>query len=119
MTYTTRPAGIPQVTGSAAAHAERIARNEEARTTARSSTGGKQTFEIYAERAAAGARADEELRIAARRREMIARGVIVDDEDPEDYDEDDEDAEPRPEPKKTVAQLHVERYYARESIGRR
>jgi hypothetical protein len=94
------------VTSSAAAHAARIkARDEERANADASPVDTRQTFERYAERAAAGARADEELRQQARMGELRARGVIAaepesegaedeyeeyDDEAPEDAEEDDE-----------------------------
>lgn len=72
----------PPVTPSAAAHAERIRAGEEERT-ADSGTrrDGRQTFELYAERARAQALADEELREAAALRELQARGIISADEE--------------------------------------
>ncbi|WP_333736368.1 hypothetical protein [Streptomyces sp. IBSBF 2806] len=79
------------VTASAARHAERLrARDEQRATRTSSQTGGRQTSEIYGERAAAGFRADEALRERARLNELRARGMSVPGAD-EDVDEDDEE----------------------------
>lgn len=82
------------VTASAAAHAERIRAGEEARQAAAKGRDSRQTYEIYGERAAADARADEELRHAARLRELQARGVLIADaEESEDLEDEDVDEE--------------------------
>lgn len=81
----------PAVGGSAAIHAERIRAREAERAKAAESAvrDPRQTFEVYAERAAAGARADEALRLEAERRAKRARGEWV----PGDGEEDDDQAE--------------------------
>ncbi|QJS13216.1 hypothetical protein HKX69_30020 [Streptomyces argyrophyllae] len=64
----------PPVGASAALHAQRI-REREAQADAGPSrrTGGRQTYEIYGERALAQARADEELRRRAEENDRRAR----------------------------------------------
>lgn len=76
------------VTASAAMHAERIKAGEQARAKAAAERSGRQTAQIYGERAAAGHRADEALREAARLGELRARGVITPDPEPEDLEDD-------------------------------
>ncbi|MEU8031943.1 hypothetical protein AB0C13_25405 [Streptomyces sp. NPDC049099] len=80
------------VTPSAAAHAARIRAGEE-RSAASGERDTRQTYEIYGERAAAQARADEELRHRAHMSELRARGVITADDEPEDDEEFEDQAE--------------------------
>lgn len=70
----TNPNPNPPVGASAAAHAERI-RQRDAKADAGTSrrADGRQTFELYAERALAVARADEELRRRAEDNDRRAR----------------------------------------------
>ncbi|MGW3024513.1 hypothetical protein [Streptomyces sp. NPDC001221] len=96
----------PPTTRSAALHAERIRAAEEERT-ASERKDGRQTYEVYAERALEQARADEELREGARMRELQARGVIS---AAEDLDEEDEEFEPEDEEEKPPST--AERYAA-------
>ncbi|MGQ4402533.1 hypothetical protein ACN6K4_003315 [Streptomyces hayashii] len=77
------------VTASAAAHAQRIKAGEQTRKRAAGEREGRQTFEVYAERARAGAAADEALREEARKNELRARGRWVPGEE-EDVEEGDE-----------------------------
>ncbi|MFD4790537.1 hypothetical protein ACFWN1_26490 [Streptomyces sp. NPDC058459] len=77
----------PRITGSAAMHAERIKAREAARAKAADERDNRPTHEVYAERAAAGARADEALRERARMDELRARGVISDDSEPDEAEE--------------------------------
>ncbi|KUN03953.1 hypothetical protein AQI95_21170 [Streptomyces yokosukanensis] len=107
------------VAPSAAAHAARIRARDEEWASASGERDTRQTYEIYGERAAAQARADEELREGARKRELRARGVWVPDDaseeegDREEYDQaeeyEDEEPETDEEPVSTA-----ERYAARE-----
>ncbi|MPY34102.1 hypothetical protein FNH09_23490 [Streptomyces adustus] len=102
------------VTPSAAAHAERIRARAEERAAASQERDGRQTYERYAERAAAGYRADEALREQARVNELIARGVIAADPEPEDLEEEDveyEDEEPEDD-EEDVPQTTAEKYAA-------
>lgn len=83
------------VTPSAAAHAARIREREEGRAARAVPADGRQTFERYAERAIAGARADEELREQARLNDARARGEWTpgdaeEDDDVEEYEQADE-----------------------------
>ncbi|MFF8954094.1 hypothetical protein ACF09I_35655 [Streptomyces sp. NPDC014940] len=80
----------PPVGASAAAHAARLRERDakaDAGTTRRAD--GRQTYEVYAERALAQVRADEELRRRAEENDRRARGQWV----PGDDDQDDDDAE--------------------------
>jgi hypothetical protein len=98
-------------------HGERIRARAEAKAKAqRGQADGRQTSEIYAERALAGARADEALRRQAEENARRARGEWVPGDGPEDveeeydvveeYDEetDDEDEEP-----KSTAEIYARR----------
>ncbi|MEH0551232.1 hypothetical protein [Streptomyces sp. B21-101] len=82
----------PPTTASAVAHAQRIKAGEQTRKRAAGEREGRQTFELYAERARAGAAADEALREEARKSELRARGRWVPGEevDVEEGDEADE-----------------------------
>jgi hypothetical protein len=81
----------PTITGSAAIHAERIKARDAERAAGTKERDGRQTAEIYGERAAAGYRADEELREAARLGELRARGIITPDPEPETAVEEDDE----------------------------
>lgn len=100
----------PPVTASAAAHAARLRAREEERAASSKDRDTRQTFERYAERAAAGFRADEELREQARMGELRARGVITADEEPdveadegEEYEEEQADDDTEDEPLSTAS----------------
>lgn len=116
---TSTRAGMPPLTGSAAVHAERIARGVERRAE-RPEAGGKSTAELYAERILPGYRADERLRKGARLRELEARGIITaEDEQPDEYEdgeefEDEADEEERP---PTTAELYAARERERIEAG--
>lgn len=82
----------PPVTASAEMHAARIrARDAKRAESAEGRPGGRQTFEIYGERALAGARADAAARERAARNDLRARGQWVPGDAP---DADDEETEP-------------------------
>lgn len=81
----------PPVTASAALHAERIRARDTERAAAAKTPDARQTYEIYGERAAAGARADEEARRQALLNDRRARGEWTPGDEPEaDEDQDDE-----------------------------
>lgn len=68
----------PKITGSAAIHAERIRARDAAReqeSGERRVPEGRQTFEVYGERALAGARADEAARRRAEEADRRARAA--------------------------------------------
>ncbi|MEU0069541.1 hypothetical protein ABZ027_08350 [Streptomyces sp. NPDC006332] len=114
------------VTGSAAQHAERLRAREAERAAAGQERDGRQTAEIYGERAAAGWRADEALREQARRNDARARGEWVPGDEPEDVVDDEEfedaeeegDLEDGEEPVST-AELYARRERARQQAGHR
>jgi hypothetical protein len=102
---------IPRVTDSAAAHAERIQARDKAKAKAKAQRGpadDRQTCEIYAERALAGARADEALREQARKNEARARGEWVPGEEPdveEEVEEEPTDFDPTDSPERRSAKV--------------
>lgn len=106
------------VTPSAAAHAERIRAGEEERQAAAKERDSRQTYEIYGERAAAAARADEELREQARRNDARARGEWVPGEEAngEDIEEayDDEEYEEDADVDEEEAPVSTAERYARQ-----
>jgi hypothetical protein len=98
------------VTASATMHAERLKARDAKRAKADDAhTDTRQTYEIYAERAAAGARADEALRERAKLNELRARGMSVPgdeadvDEDDEEREEVEESADPTDNPERRAA----------------
>jgi hypothetical protein len=102
----------PPVAPSAAAHAERI-RAREQRADGGQSTTGQSTAERIAAQILPGYRRDEELRQAARMRELQARGVITADSEPEDVEEEDvEDEEPEADGEEEQPLTTAERYAA-------
>lgn len=109
------------VAPTAAAHAERIRARAEERAATAEEPDGRPTWERYADRALAGARADEALRQEARKNELRARGLWVPGDEPEadeeeefeepeeEVEEADEEAEP-----KTTAEVYAARERARQ-----
>jgi hypothetical protein len=78
----------PPVTDSAARHAARIRERDAQRAkTDDKPRDTRQTYEVYAERALAGARADQALRDEARRNDARARGEWLPSDGPDDDSE--------------------------------
>jgi len=108
------------VTSSAVAHAERIRAGETERAQHQQAPTGT-TAEHYAERALAGHRADEELRMRARMNELRARGVIGADEEPDDeeeYDDTEQVEEFEEEPEDDDENVSTAELYARRERAR-
>ncbi|MET8169299.1 hypothetical protein ABZT34_34460 [Streptomyces sp. NPDC005329] len=120
------PDNMKPVTPSATMHGERIrALTEQRAARTGGQHGGRQTAEVYAERAAAGVRADEALRERARLSELRALGGITPDPEPEEDVEDEyveyeyeEDGEPEVETPKSTADMYAEREMARQRAER-
>ncbi|MFG2948165.1 hypothetical protein [Streptomyces adustus] len=116
--------GGPTITGSAAIHAERI-QARDAELAAAQKPDGRQTFERYAERALARARADEELREQARLNDMRVRGQWVPGDEPEDQEDDgveeveEEDVEDEEDAPTSTAELYARRERERQAAERK
>lgn len=125
MTYE-RPSHMPPLPAAVQTHMDRIAAGAQRRAAEQASrAGGLSSAEQHAARVLPGYRADAELREEARRRELAARGLLVEDELDVEGDDEEQDAtavddEPEPgEPRLTTGEVYAARAGGRDSSERR